>query len=536
VSFQQNNPKRQLNGAARSIFPLSESRRFTIQPIITIRAGWQSRSSAIRDGNNTGSSFMSDHFSEAPRDIHFLPWIVAMALFMQTLDGTILNTALPAIARSLNESPLRMQSVIIGYLLTVAMLIPTSGWLADRFGSQRVFIGAIVVFALGSLSCALSTTLTGLVLSRIAQGVGGALMMPVGRLSVLRSFPRSELVRVLSFVTIPGLLGPLVGPTLGGWLVQYFSWHWIFLINIPVAVVGCIAAARFMPNIRIPEIIPFDWVGFLLFAAAMGLISMSFEGLGELQFSNAKVMLLLAAGLASLTAYGLHSNRHAAPLFSARLFQTHSFAVGIFGNLFARLGIGAMPFLTPLLLQVALGYSPMDAGMSMIPMALASIAIKPLATRLINRLGFRRILISNTLLMGLMICGFVLIDAHTSTLFLYTYLAVFGGISSVQFAAMNALTLIDLDGETASSGNSMLSVVMQLSMSLGVASAAALLGGFVDMKMLPDPALILEAFHKTYLCVGLIAILATGIFVQLHRDAGSTTKQTTQDFPDDSMQ
>ncbi|WP_153110856.1 multidrug transporter subunit MdtD [Propionivibrio limicola] len=460
---------------------------------------------------------MSDALPD-PRYTRFLPWIVAMALFMQTLDGTILNTALPAMARSLNESPLNMQSAVIGYLLTVAMLIPASGWLADRFGSRRVFIVAIVLFALGSLACAMSTTLNGLVIARIAQGVGGALMMPVGRLTVLRSFPRSELVRVLSFVTIPGLLGPLLGPTLGGWLVEFASWHWIFLINLPVGLVGCIAASRFMPDIKSPEKTPFDGVGFLLFATAMALISIAFEGLGELHFSHARVVLLIAGGLSCLAAYWLHSNRHAAPLFSGKLFETHSFAVGITGNLFARIGSGAMPFLTPLLLQVALGFSPMEAGMSMIPLALASIGSKAIATPLIKRFGFRHVLICNTLLLGTMIAGFSLLDGNTPRLALYAYLATYGAINSLQFTAMNALTLIDLDNKTAASGNSLLSVVMQLSISLGVASASALLGGFIDLKQLPDQALILEAFHKTYLCVGLMAMFAAAIFFQLRRD------------------
>lgn len=452
---------------------------------------------------------------------------------MQTLDGTILNTALPAMARSLGESPLRMQSVVIAYLLTVAMLIPVSGWLADRFGIRRVFIVSIVIFALGSLACAFSTSLDQLVAARIGQGLGGALMMPVGRLAVLRSFPRSELVRVLSFVTIPGLLGPLVGPTLGGWLVEYATWHWIFLINIPVAFVGCLASLRFMPEVHGPKKMPFDTLGFVLFAAAMAMISLSFEGFGELQFSHAKVVLLLAAGLAALGAYGLHSSRHAVPLFNPRLFGIHSFAVGILGNLFARLGSGAMPFLTPLLLQVALGYSPVDAGMSMIPLAVAAIVAKPATTRLIKWIGFRRVLVGNTLLLGAMIAGFALIGTQTPKVFLYAYLAVFGAINSQQFTAMNALTLIDLDHETASSGNSLLSVVMQLSMSLGVAIAAALLAGFVDLRLHPDPATILSAFHKTYLCVGLMAALAAAIFMQLRGDEGSAPPKAREELGGD---
>ena len=456
--------------------------------------------------------------SPAGDDTRFIPWIVAAALFMQTLDGSILNTALPAMAQSLRESPLRMQSTIIAYMLTMAMFIPASGWLSDRFGSRRVFVAAIALFVLGSLCCALSPTLGWLVAARVMQGVGGALMMPIGRLVVLRVFPRSELVRVLSFVSIPGLLGPLLGPTLGGYLVQYVSWHWIFLINIPVGIAGCLASWRFMPDLRSPEAGEFDWTGFVLFSAATVLVSMAFEGMGELHLSPPRILILLAAGLAGLTAYYLHSRSHAASLFSPRLFAIHSFAVGITGNLFARLGIGAMPFLTPLLLQVALGFSPAEAGMSMIPMALASIGIKPVATRLIARFGFRRILMANTLLLGTMIAGFALVPSDPSRPLLYAYLALFGGVNSLQFTAMNALTLIDLDDEMAVGGNSLLSVVMQLSISLGVASAAAVLNAFVDLQELPDPATILSAFHKTYLCVGLMTAFATGIFFQLPGD------------------
>ena len=457
----------------------------------------------------------------------FLPWIVATALFMQTLDSSILNTALPTMARALNESPLNMQSAVISYLLTVAVLIPASGWLADRFGARRVFIAAIVLFSVGSLLCALSQTLGGLVAGRVTQGIGGALMMPVGRLAILRSYPRGELVRVLSFVTIPGLLGPLMGPTLGGWLVEYASWHWIFLINLPVGLLGSLAASRFMPEWKQMDRHAFDWLGFILFAAAMILISLAFEGLGELNLPHARVLLLLAGGLAALAAYGLHSTRSEHPLFSPRLFRVHSFAVGIVGNLFARLGSGAMPFLTPLLLQVGLGYSPSQAGTSMIPLALASIAVKPLAPRLIDRFDFRNVLAVNTLLLGLMICGFALIGTDTPRPLLYAYLAVFGGINSIQFTAMNGLTLIDLGPDTAASGNSLLSVVMQVSISLGVASATALLGSFVDLHNLPDSPALLGAFHKTYLCVGLMAAFAAAIFMQLKRE----TRPGKDDLP-----
>ncbi|WP_161865823.1 MULTISPECIES: multidrug transporter subunit MdtD [Pseudomonas] len=453
-----------------------------------------------------------------PRTARLLPWIVAIAFFMQTLDGTILNTALPAMAGDLNEDPLRMQSVVIAYMLTVALLIPASGWIADRFGTRRIFFGAIALFSLGSLLCALSESLSMLIAARVIQGLGGALMMPVGRLVVLRAYPRSELVRIMSFITLPGLLGPLIGPTLGGWLVEVASWHWIFLINLPVGLLGCWAALRHMPDLRGPERSRFDTAGFLLFGAAMLLITVALEGLGELHLPTMRVVLLLLGGMACLAAYWLRAGRIEHPLFAPRLFHTRSFAVGIIGNLFARLGSGALPFLTPLLLQLAMGYSPAQAGMSLIPLALAAMAAKPLARPLIERLGYRNILTSNTLLLGALIASLALVDGDTSTLQLIIQLSLIGACNSLQFTSMNTVTLIDLDNRDASSGNSLLSVVVQLAMGLGVASAAALLSGF--SRELGGSEHVLPAFQATYLCVGLLSMLAAAIFLQLDTKEG----------------
>ena len=238
------------------------------------------------------------------RTAKMLPWIVAIAFFMQTLDGTILNTALPSMAADLQENPLRMQSVVIAYMLTVAVLIPASGWIADRFGTRRIFFGAILLFTLGSLLCALSQSLNMLVGARVIQGLGGALMMPVGRLVVLRAYPRTELVRIMSFITVPALLGPLIGPTLGGWLVEYTNWHWIFLINIPVGILGCWAAWKVMPDLRGAERTRFDLPGFCLFGAAMLLISIALEGLGEMHLPHVRVLMLLLGGIACLPCIG----------------------------------------------------------------------------------------------------------------------------------------------------------------------------------------------------------------------------------------
>src|SRR5690606_22805841 len=377
------------------------------------------------------------------RTARLLPWLVAVAFFMQTLDGTILNTALPAMAADLAADPLRMQGVGIAYMLNVALLIPASGWIADRFGTRRIFYSAILLFSLGSLLCALSVSLPQLIGARILQALGGALMMPVGRLVVLRAYPRSELVRVMSLVTIPGLIGPLLGPTLGGWLVEYASWHWIFLINLPVGALGAWFALRFMPDLRGAQRSQFDTLGFVLFGAAMLQITIALEGLGDLHMPHARVMLLRFGGAACLAAYWLRAGRIARPLFSPQLFHTRSFAVGILGNLFGRLGSGALPFLVPLLLQVALGYSPAEAGMSMIPLALAAMAIKPATKPLIDRFGYRRLLLVNTLLQGALIASLGLTGADSPLALLLVQLALLGACNSLQFSAMNTIALID---------------------------------------------------------------------------------------------
>jgi EmrB/QacA subfamily drug resistance transporter len=457
------------------------------------------------------------------RTKRLLPWLVAIAFFMQTLDGSILNTALPAMARDLGESPLRMQSVVIAYLLTVALLIPASGWLADRFGTQRVFITAIVLFSLGSLLCALSRALPLLVAARVVQGIGGALLLPVGRLAILRGYPRAELMRALAFVAVPGLLGPLVGPTLGGWLVEVASWHWVFLINLPVGAIGLGVSLRYMPNLA-GAAGRFDIRGFVLFSCGLVLVSLALQGLGERALSAAASLVMLVAGAASMIGYWLHAARAKRPLFSLALFRIPTFTIGLAGNLFSRLGSGAMPFLMPLYLQIALGKSPSVAGMSLIPTALGAMLCKAFAEPLIRRFGYRRVLVGNTLLVGTMIAGFALTGLATPHVVLLGMLAAFGIVNSLQYTAMNTLTLGDLDAASASGGNSLLSVVMQLSMSLGVAAGAALLIGFGGSGAARASEPVLRAFHATFVCVGLLSMMAALIFVQLGRAEAPGTK------------
>ena len=466
--------------------------------------------------------------TDLPSSVRWQLWIVAFGFFMQALDGTILNTALPSMAETLGESPLQMQSVIIAYMLTVALLIPASGWLADRFGPRRIYLAAISLFTLGSLACAASNSLSMLVAARVLQGIGGALLMPVGRLAVLRVYDKHELLRVMSFVTIPGLLGPLMGPALGGWLVEVASWHWVFLINLPVGLLGFIASWHFMPELR-QQTARFDWQGFVMFSVGMVLVSVGLQGLGEHSISTGWALFALIFGLAAMASYWLYAANAQQPLFSLNLFKTATFAIGIWGNLFARLGSGAMPFLTPLFLQLGLGFSPSKAGMTMIPTVIGAMLTKTLVNKLIPKVGYRRILIGNTLLLGAMIASFYFIDNQLPYGVLLGWLAIFGAINSLQFSAMNTLTLQDLSPTLASSGNGLLSVVMQLSMSLGVAIAASLLGLFSAGTSAANGQW-LAGFHLTYLCVGLLSMLAALIFAQLARD-GATPSGRADSLP-----
>jgi len=456
-----------------------------------------------------------------------LLWLVAAGFFMQTLDTTIVNTALPSMARSLGESPLRMQSVVVAYSLAMAMLIPASGWIADRFGTRRVFFGAILVFALGSLLCALSRNLGELVAARVLQGMGGALLLPVGRVAVLRGVPRSQFLQAMSFVAIPGLIGPLLGPTLGGWLVQYTSWHWIFLINLPVGAVGCIATLMLMPDSRDPHVGRFDLVGYGWLAFGMVAVSLALDGLAELGLPQVSVMVLLVFGLASLAAYWLHALRRPDPLFSPALFSVQSLRVGLLGNLFARVGSSSMPFMVPLLLQVGLGYSPLHAGMMLLPAAAAGMAMKPVAARLIAHLGYRRVLLANTLVVGLTMVSYALVGPEQPLWLRLLQFAIFGAANSMQFTAMNTVTLKDMSGPLASSGSSLLSMVQMLAMGMGVACAGAVLAGFNGFfgAAAGTGADTLRAFHATFATMGLITMASAWIFWQLEPDTVATSEE-----------
>ena len=304
--------------------------------------------------------------------LRYLPFLVASAFFMQMLDATILNTAIPTIARSFNSHPLQLHSLVTAYMLTVCVLIPASGWISDKLGSRRTFLFAISVFSAGSLLCALSTSVAMMTACRVIQGIGGAFLMPVGRLVVLRSYPRSMFVNVLNIVTIPALLGPLLGPVLGGIIVQYASWHWIFLINIPVGIAGLWATWKLMPDLKAVREQKFDWAGFFLFSSPAVLVTMGLSTAGGAADKTRMALLLSAGGVFQLL-YWVLAFRSKAPIFSPSLFRIRNFAIGIAGNIVCRLGGSCLPYLIPLFFQVVLGYSALQSGMSLIPLALSNL-------------------------------------------------------------------------------------------------------------------------------------------------------------------
>lgn len=439
-------------------------------------------------------------------------WIVAIGFFMQTLDTTIVNTAIPSMAHDLGVSPLHMHAVIVYYVLTVAVMLPVSGWLADRFGVRNIFFSAIVLFSLGSLLCALSATLDQLVLSRVVQGIGGAMMVPVGRLTVMKIVPREQYMSAMTFVTLPGQIGPLLGPALGGVLVEYASWHWIFLINIPVGIAGAIATLMLMPNYRM-QTRRFDFAGFMLLAAGMATLTLALDGQRSSGGSPLLLGGMILAGTFSLLFYLLHARGNENALFSLKLFDNRIYAIGLLGSFTGRIGSGMLPFMTPIFLQLGMGYSPFHAGLMMIPMVLGNMGMKRIVVRIVNLFGYRRVLVMSTvaLALALVVLLFPLVAMLGWVWLLPLVLFLQGMVNAIRFSSMNTLTLKELPDELASSGNSLLSMIMQLSMSIGVTVAGLLLGAFAQ-ESVAGSAAEHQMFIYTYLCMSLIIILPALVF------------------------
>jgi EmrB/QacA subfamily drug resistance transporter len=375
----------------------------------------------------------------------YLPWVVAVALFMEGLDTTIVNTAVPAIAEGLQVTPLSLKAAVTSYILSLAVCIPVSGWMADRFGTRRVFSVAVAVFTVSSILCGLAQNAPMLVAGRILQGVGAAMMMPVGRLAIVRTFPKSELLRAMNFVIIPALIGPLLGPTVGGLIVHWLTWRYIFFVNVPVGLVALWLAQRHMPDYHGHSRRPLDIVGLVLFGSGAALLSWLLEIFGEhdIDATSAAILLLLSVSL--LAAYGWHARHTRHPLLRLALFRVRTFRVSVLGGFVTRLGVGGMPFLLPLLYQLGLGLPAWQSGLLMMPTAAAAMGMKFISSRLLARFGYRRILIVNTVMIGTIVCLFSLVNPATPIALIVLLALTMGFFNSLQYTSMNSMAFADID-------------------------------------------------------------------------------------------
>ena len=447
-----------------------------------------------------------------------IPLIVATALFMENMDSTVIATSLPAIAADIGTSPLTLKLAITSYLLSLAVFIPASGWTADRFGPRLVFSLAVAVFMVGSIGCALSGSVTDFVIARILQGMGGAMMTPVGRLVLLRSIDKSALVNAMAWVTVPALVGPVVGPPLGGFITTYFSWHWIFLINIPIGLLGIFMALRYIDPIKSEDPERFDLYGMVL--AGIGLAGIAFglsvAGLNLLPWTV--VAALVAIGSISMTLYVIHARRTDSPVLDFALLRLPTMRASIIGGFLFRLGIGALPFLLPLLMQVGFGLSPFRSGLVTFASAVGAMGMKTLAARIIRTFGFRNMMTINAIVSAIFLGACALFTASTPLLLIMIILVVGGFFRSLEFTAINTVAYAEIEPAQMSRATTLVSVNQQLAISAGVA-----VGAFsVESTLLWRHASELGAddFAPAFLVVSIIAAVSAWFFWQMPDDAG----------------
>lgn len=451
----------------------------------------------------------------------YVPWLVAVALFMENLDATVVNTAVPTMAASLGVEPLSLKAVLTSYTLSLAIFIPVSGWFADRFGTARVFTVAIWLFLLGSLGCGFAPNVPLLVVARVLQGIGGAMMTPVARLTLVRTFPRSEMLRTMNYVIIPALLGPLLGPFTGGLIVHFTTWRMIFFVNVPLAFFGLWLTARYMPNYRDEEVAPLDRAGFVLFCTGIALLSYVLEVFGEHHHASTPIVVMTVVSLALLSAYVWHARRHADPLLELALLKVRTFRVAVLGGLVTRLGFGGMPFLLPLLYQLGLGYPAWQAGLLTVPQALAAMGMKIISRPLLQQFGHRTILLANTVLLGVTMMTFTQIHRGTPLLAILALSLAQGFFASLQFTAMNSLVYADIDDRDASKAGSISGTVQQLSLSFGVAIGSLVTGWFLGHVDQTNAIQTVPALHKAFFTIGLITIGSSVCFLGLRANDGN---------------
>ncbi len=463
-----------------------------------------------------------------------IPLIVATALFMENLDATVLATSLPAIAKDLAANPIHLKLALTTYLLALAVFIPASGWMADRFGAKNVFRAAMVVFAAGSIACALSTGLWSLVAARVLQGIGGAMMAPVGRLIVLRTIPKSEVIGAIAWLTIPALVGPVLGPPLGGFITTYFDWRWIFWINIPVALAGVALITRFIPDVREDGTRQFDLTGFLLIGPGLSLFLTGATLMGLGLMSRDMVLALTFSGAALLASYVWYALRADNPIIDLRLLKLPTFRVGVVGGFLFRLGLGAGPFLLPLLFQTGFGMTPFQSGMMTFATGVGAMFMKTQAATILRRWGYRRVLVVNALIAATFTAVPALYTAATPPL-LITVLFLIGGLSrSLQFTSINTLAYADVPPERLSRATSFAAVGQELSGSVGVTIAA--LGLEVMQQLMGGGDIDPEHFPPVFILIALISAASALMFSRLTADAGSALLTMPRDKDKDTAQ
>ena len=454
-----------------------------------------------------------------------LPWLVAFAFFMESLDTTILNTAVPAISAALNVTPLSMKAVLASYTLSLAVFIPISGWVADRFGTRRVFAAAIGLFTLGSFLCGISSNIDALVACRILQGMGGSMMVPVGRMTLVRTFAKSGLLRAMSFVSIPALVAPMLGPIAGGLIVGYLHWRFIFFVNIPIGLAGLVLVYLYLPDYREEVTHPLDVVGLILFGSGIALLSYVLEVFGEHTLGVREITGLLVVSLTLLAGYWVHAKTLQFPLLQLNLFRIRTFRAAVGGGLFTRLGIGGVPFLLPLLYQVGLGFTPIQSGLLLMPQALAAISVNWVILRLLARFGYRTVLVTNTIIIGMLLLLFATIGVHTPIWVIVALAFLYGAYSSLQYTSMNTLVYADTTEEETSAANSIFSTVQQMAISFGVATAGLATAFFIPEHSQSNPALMIVGLHKALFSLGILTILSTTVFGSLKSEDGRAVSQ-----------
>jgi EmrB/QacA subfamily drug resistance transporter len=461
--------------------------------------------------------------SEASKRL--LPWLVAVAFFMESLDTTILNTAVPAVSAALSVTPLAMKAVLASYTLSLAVFIPISGWMADRFGTRRVFASAIGLFTLGSLLCGLCNNIHLLVACRILQGMGGALMVPVGRLTLVRTFPKSDLIGIMSFVSIPALIAPMLGPVAGGFIVAYFHWRVIFFLNIPIGIIGLIMVYLHLPNYIEENTGPLDVIGLILFGSGIALISYVLEVFGDHELSSREICGLLGLSGALLAGYWLHARTLAHPLLELRLFLIRTFRGSVSGGLFTRIGIGGVPFLLPLLYQTGMGFTPIQSGLLIMPQAIGAMCVKTVLRKLLATIGYRGVLISNTLIIAAMLGLFATIGLHTPVWIIVLLAFFYGSFTSLQYSSLNTLVYADITERDTSKASSIASTMQQMAISFGVATAGLTTAFFVPSRESSSPPEMIHGIHLALCFLAALAVLSTLVFASLRRGDGQAVSQ-----------